>query len=163
MLSVCKHLRTNGYLDRYRNRLATYSIKINCPFMVQCMHFLLSHFFSHGSDHNCLPYFNPAENQPCVKLKCYWQLKLTTCTTLVIQLEECVVPHTNTTDRLMQDGKSCMKTRKLFLHNYSVCMHAYVCACVRVCVCVCACVRERVCERVYVHPHMRLYVEHLII
>ena len=29
------------------------------------MYFLLSHYFSPDSDHNCLPYFCPAENQPC--------------------------------------------------------------------------------------------------
>ena len=115
--------------------------------MVQCMHFLLSHFFSHGSDHNCQPYFYPTKNQPCVKLKGYWQLKVTTCTTLVIQLEECVVPHTNTTDRLMQDGKSCMKTSKLFIHNYNVCVHAYVYVCVHVRVRACV----RVCVRASAH------------
>ena len=63
MSSVCKHFR-NGYVDRYRRRLTTYSIKMT-NMSIHGMYFLLSHFFSPSSDHNCLPYFCSAENQPC--------------------------------------------------------------------------------------------------
>ena len=59
---------------------------------------------------------------------------MTTCTKLVIQLEEFVVPHPCTTVRPMQDEKSCMETSKLFIHNCSVCVGVCVRACVRVCV-----------------------------
>ena len=81
--------------------------------------------------------------QPCVKWKCYWQLWLIICTALVIQLEEFVVPHASTTVRLgtvRQGEKSCMKSRKLFILNYSVymCVFLFVCVCtpVRTCACV---------------------------
>jgi hypothetical protein len=72
-----------------------------------------------------------------VKLKCcynYNWLVMTTCTKLVIQLEEFVVPHPSITVRPMQREKSCMETSKLFIHNCSVCVGVRVRACVRVCV-----------------------------
>ena len=63
MSSVCKHFR-NGYIDMYRRSLTIYSTKMK-TLPIHGRYYLLSHFYITGSDHNCSPYFHPAENRTC--------------------------------------------------------------------------------------------------
>ena len=54
MSPACKHFRTNGYIDRYRRSLTTYSLKrTNLP--IHGIYFLLSHFLPLAVTKNVCP------------------------------------------------------------------------------------------------------------